>query len=272
MDVTTKMSAALVCEHRPLRPGETPKRKGQNTVFEATGNLSEQFLKLWEDPAIVKKVTIKHDGMCSKIAVVDATVHIYRRLDVRKGNAPPPGAVPSDKNDAGEIEFYWIEVTESTDYADFYYLSAFKKKDNKVDSVSVVQIQDGKFEFVEIEASKLTTGTYELIGPKIQLNRYNIPLVNVTIQAVKKGNLKPVDVPKHYFIKHGVAQIENSIIPKAIINPDPVGVLREFIVSNSIEGLVIHFMGVCMFKVNRGHIGVELGAKDPLQLVIQPLS
>lgn len=42
--VETKLQSAFICQHRPLKPGETPKRRGQATVFEATGEVRLRLL------------------------------------------------------------------------------------------------------------------------------------------------------------------------------------------------------------------------------------
>jgi hypothetical protein len=75
--VDGKMSSLLECAHRPLRPGEVPKRKGQTTVYEATGNLSEEGNKFWdqtgEGKPLTVRATIKHDGQCSMIIIDRST-------------------------------------------------------------------------------------------------------------------------------------------------------------------------------------------------------
>jgi len=177
---------------------------------------------------------------------------------------------PADKTNAdGEVEFYWIDVTLSTDYADFQYLSAFQRKDGKVVSVSCIELINGQIEYRDVPVSSLCSMTYELVGPKIQSNRYQIPTGNVSIEAVRKGRLGSVDVPKHYFIRHGCISIQPTIITNVLSSSTPVELLRKFIVENQIEGLVIHFVGHSLYKINRGHIGQELEGNIALNFFVK---
>jgi len=268
MEVQNKIQAILLCEHRPLRPGEQPKRKGQDTVYEATGKMNPDFVLLWGDKTIFRTVTVKHDGMCSNIVRSGDQTNVFRRYDLRKGNTPPPGSVPAGKNSEGDIEFCWIDVTNSTDYADFYYLSAFQKNQEKIETINLVVIQDSKVVFRKAPIDEISTGTYELIGPKVQSNRYGITEENVEIRAIKKGKLATISVPKHYFVKHGASQISEEIISTALCHPSPVQLFSDFIMSNSLEGLVVHFWNGTMFKVNRGHIDKELKQSEGLSFLI----
>lgn len=76
--VETKIKAAFVCQHRPLLPGEKPKRAGQDTVFEATGEVHSELLALLQSSNSEQHhvhVTVKHDGMCSKIVRTQDGTH-----------------------------------------------------------------------------------------------------------------------------------------------------------------------------------------------------
>ncbi len=81
------------------------------------------------------------------------------------------------------------------------------------------------------------------------------------------GKETEIEVEKHYFVRHGLFAI-NQIFEDAA-GEFTLENLRNFIVSRKIEGLVIHFPGKCMFKVNRGHIGVELTKDDILQINVE---
>lgn len=48
---------------------------------------------------------------------------------------------PPETNVSGDVEFYWVPVSQSTDYADFYYLSAFTKKGDDIDEVSIIEVE-----------------------------------------------------------------------------------------------------------------------------------
>ena len=102
--VETKLPAMFVCEHRPLKQGETPKRRGQDTVFEATGAIDPQFLANWDNHVVRRFVTIKHDGMCSKLVRTENRLQMFRRYDVRKGQTPPPKSVPAGTNHEGTLD------------------------------------------------------------------------------------------------------------------------------------------------------------------------
>lgn len=100
--VLGKLAAVLECAHRPLREGEVPKRRGQSTVYEATGNINLSVgcssLHLYHllDTA---SVTIKHDGTCCYITEGG---QYCKRLDIRppkpgkKGKAPKPQKLPAE--------------------------------------------------------------------------------------------------------------------------------------------------------------------------------
>eukprot|EP01125_Pyxidicula_operculata_P018132 TRINITY_DN6422_c0_g1_i1.p1 TRINITY_DN6422_c0_g1~~TRINITY_DN6422_c0_g1_i1.p1 ORF type:complete len:274 (+),score=39.08 TRINITY_DN6422_c0_g1_i1:39-860(+) len=265
-NVETKIPAVLICEHRKLRDNEKPKRKGQTTVYEATGGINSNFLEMWRDPNLNKVVTVKHDGMCSKFEKSGDKVILYRRYDVRKGNVPPSGSTPAGTNDDGEVEFYWIDVTNSRDPGDQYFLSALTKKEEKqFVSLIVPSNSSPGWEIVDHPLEDIMPGTYELIGPKVQNNRYNLPTnVETSVVLDKKGKdpSREYLIPKHYYVRHGAFVIDDEVF-------NPIGIdypsLKDFILNNNFEGLVFHFSNTRMFKINRGHIGEELKESDYLR-------
>lgn len=123
--------------------------------------------------------------------------------------------------------------------------------------------------FKSVPVSSLESGTYELIGPKIQSNRYRIKESdNVTIKAVRKGKLKEIEVPKHYFIKHGCVPLDETVFCQAFASATPIQTFFDFIIGNQLEGLVVHFSNEVIFKINRGHIGKELEQNDELKFLV----
>jgi len=193
--------------------------------------------------------------MCSKILRdQNGALYVFRRYDVRKGNKPPAGSVPAGTNEEGQVEFYWIEVTDSDDPMDQYYQSALKKEGGKLVAVYLICPTPEGFTSREVPSSEIEPGTYELIGPKIQGNRYQLPTETTDVVLSQKGKIITRPVPRHYFIRHGAFSVDTGFFPE--IN---LAGLTKFIVENELEGLVVHFENGKSFKVNRGHIGVELG-------------
>eukprot|EP01127_Copromyxa_protea_P003745 TRINITY_DN1352_c0_g1_i5.p2 TRINITY_DN1352_c0_g1~~TRINITY_DN1352_c0_g1_i5.p2 ORF type:complete len:304 (-),score=16.77 TRINITY_DN1352_c0_g1_i5:1080-1991(-) len=292
--VETKIHPGFVCEHRPLKEGETPKRRGQATVYEATGAVTPELAELLDTPHLI---TIKHDGQCSKLVHTDTGIRVYRRLDVRKDKRPPDNSVPAGNflflnpqflcslplflifhvisfcltfpglNSQGEVEFYWVDITNDNSADNQYYHSALIRHENQIKSIAmIVPTASGGFEIVETPVSDIETGTYELIGPKVQGNPYRLPATKVPVPILRKEQNKILQVEQHFFIRHGIVDI-SQIFRDAV--PDfNLESVRNFIVSRMIEGIVLHFPGKCMVKVNRGHIGVELTKDDVLQINI----
>eukprot|EP01127_Copromyxa_protea_P003741 TRINITY_DN1352_c0_g1_i1.p2 TRINITY_DN1352_c0_g1~~TRINITY_DN1352_c0_g1_i1.p2 ORF type:complete len:274 (-),score=17.57 TRINITY_DN1352_c0_g1_i1:1080-1901(-) len=262
--VETKIHPGFVCEHRPLKEGETPKRRGQATVYEATGAVTPELAELLDTPHLI---TIKHDGQCSKLVHTDTGIRVYRRLDVRKDKRPPDNSVPAGLNSQGEVEFYWVDITNDNSADNQYYHSALIRHENQIKSIAmIVPTASGGFEIVETPVSDIETGTYELIGPKVQGNPYRLPATKVPVPILRKEQNKILQVEQHFFIRHGIVDI-SQIFRDAV--PDfNLESVRNFIVSRMIEGIVLHFPGKCMVKVNRGHIGVELTKDDVLQINI----
>eukprot|EP01126_Amoeba_proteus_P052312 TRINITY_DN6305_c0_g1_i5.p1 TRINITY_DN6305_c0_g1~~TRINITY_DN6305_c0_g1_i5.p1 ORF type:complete len:136 (-),score=9.83 TRINITY_DN6305_c0_g1_i5:484-891(-) len=102
-------------------------------------------MNLMNDSSVHCRFTVKHDGMCSKITQTEDGVRVFRRYDVRKGNSPPVGAIPAraipsddDSSPSPPPEFFWIDVTDSVSAGDQYYLSAFEKVGNKIQSLTLV--------------------------------------------------------------------------------------------------------------------------------------
>jgi len=247
----------LECEHRPLKVGEKPKRKGETTIYEATGGLNPQFIELWQSP-IQRQVTIKHDGTSMKIAKDDSErLRIYKRYDVRK-KTPPLGSLPGGYNDDGSIEFVWIDITDSTDPSDKYMTSAFRKTPTgQISGIYGITLTGNTPQYIIWSNDTITPGTYELIGSKIQNGRYLLPTETSEVQVCEKGQLENKVVERHYFIRHG-SFIIDEIFSQEVKELSLVG-FREFILKYKLEGIVIHFENNKLFKVNRGHIGVGLG-------------
>jgi len=274
--VETKVEAVFVCEHRPLRDGEKPKRRGQTTMFEGTGEINAKFIEKITDPLLSYKVTIKHDGSCSKITIRKELMEdgnekvicqIFKRYDTREGNLPKEGGVPGGYNESGGVDFYWIDVTQSVNPDDQWYQSTLVRDvDGNIFAINMIVVnEESGYEIKAVPVEEIETGTYEILGPKIQANFYGLPLDSVTtISVLKKGVLYKVEVPLHYFIRHGSFEVKDVNFTVENITLDSI---REYILSHIYEGLVFHFSDGTLMKVNRGHIGVEVDKETPLRLI-----
>lgn len=67
---------------------------------------------------------------------------MFRRYDVRKGKVPPVGSTPAGTNDDGDVEFYWIDVTEDKGADNQYYQSSLGRKEGKIETVAMI-LPDG---------------------------------------------------------------------------------------------------------------------------------
>eukprot|EP01129_Flabellula_baltica_P015056 TRINITY_DN7428_c0_g1_i1.p1 TRINITY_DN7428_c0_g1~~TRINITY_DN7428_c0_g1_i1.p1 ORF type:complete len:278 (-),score=56.41 TRINITY_DN7428_c0_g1_i1:48-881(-) len=269
--VETKVTAVYECQHRPLKEGETPKRKGQDTVFEATGNLTTKFIEKLTDESLTFEATIKHDGMCSKIEKDETTgkISVFRRYDVRpfKQRKIPENSVPAGVNpNSGVVDFYWIDITDKIHSPNEQYYQSTLIRDDQGSIVAIRMIVpimgEGNctYEMVEVPVEDIQTGTYELVGPKVQGNIYDMDEQDVVPgQLMSKGKLRDVEIAKHYFIKHGAF----PVLDRAFGSIELCGLddVREYIVNKQFEGIVFHFSDGSLFKVNRGHIGVEIEGK-----------
>ena len=167
--VDKKIESALTCAHRPLRVGEAPKRRGQNTVFEATGELHPGFEAALRDPDCTIVPTVKVDGTCACII----GGRLYKRRDVRGGKRPPPGAVPGGRNCGGDLDLCWL-VTEQSDPGDKYFLAAGAGAEGQFWCFS----REG-----DRVVAKLDDGSYELIGKATSAHVFRLDDVFVAMQA-----------------------------------------------------------------------------------------
>jgi len=265
--VEGKVDAVLICEHRQLKQGETAKRRGQTTVYEATGQVDPVFLDNLGDYI----ASVKLDGTSCKITVDPVTniARFYKRRDIRDGNIPN-GAIPgSSLNEKGQPDIAWIDITDSTDPDDKYHLAAIHREldTNGVTTLKYWTIDTSNTPVLKV----MTNGTFELVGPAIQNNPYGLlkdSLVPVRLNSKsKKGEFSIHQLPRHYLFEHGCFPVKDfdfnmflSSDPVSLSQQDPVQRARDFIVNNRIEGIVFHpqHEDFPMFKINRGHIGVDI--------------
>jgi hypothetical protein len=279
-----KMSSLLECAHRPLREGETPKRKGQNTVYEATGNLSEDGIKLWdqagEGKPLAVRATIKHDGQCSRILVDQSTnpwtLSLYRRLDVKEGGSVPAYAIklPSPANifhdgENADHNIHWVKV-DGSGLADNQYFEStlIRDKDGRVISLAMIVPRGQHHSYERVPVNSLPSdATVELIGPKVQSDPYGISKTPYGASIKLSIGDKMKSVPQHWLILHGTFTMP---LPMSWWPMPTLASVTSFILDKKIEGLVFQFRNgkgelVAMLKVNRGHIGVPHEGPHALQ-------
>ena len=110
--------------------------------------------------------TAKRDGTCCMVK----DGNFYRRLELKKGKAPPLNFEPAQESDpiTGKIPG-WLPVDDSNP-SDKWCVEALHSQDSFLD------------------------GTYELLGPKVQGNKYNL-----TRHILEPHGVFPLeDVPRDY--------------------------------------------------------------------------
>jgi hypothetical protein len=142
--------------------------------------------------------TVKYDGTACLIQ----DGKLFRRYDAKPGRMPPEGFTPCQDNPDPVSGHFpgWVPVTG--DPADKFHLEAFDKS--------------------------LPDGTYELLGPKIQGNRYGLS--------------------QHQLRRHGADTIEVDRSFDAI---------RNWLEASDHEGLVFHHPDGRMAKIRRKDFGFK---------------
>lgn len=152
--------------------------------------------------------TEKIDGTCCLIK----DGQIYRRYDYKKGRILPNGAIPcQDFPDPITGHFpHWLLCTEDDDNSK-YYLEAFNKQ------------------------KELENGTYELIGPHINANPYNLK--------------------EDILVKHGSTILEN--VPREYEG------IKQYLKEHYIEEIVFYRGNGEMCKIKRSDFNFEWNKKYP---------
>jgi hypothetical protein len=144
--------------------------------------------------------TIKFDGTSTMVQ----NGELYKRYDAKGGKTPPDGFIPAEAAPDTHTGHWpgWVKVSDN-DPADRWHREAFT---------------EGDFE----------DGTYELIGPKVQRNKYGLD--------------------RHRLVKHGSMTVA-------------VGRTREELIrwleENEHEGLVFHHPDGRMAKLRRKDFGLK---------------
>ena len=143
--------------------------------------------------------TRKYDGTCVKIE----NGHYYKRREVKNGKPIPHGFIEVELDPNTEKRVGWVEI-EPAEKENRWHMEAFDPR--------------------------LSDGTYELLGPKIQ------------------GN------PEHYE-EHVLMSHENAAF--YIDAPRTMEGLRSFFESLDIEGLVFHHPDGRMAKIKKRDFGLK---------------
>lgn len=175
------------------RPWDNPDPKARALVTQ-TPNPEAAWVFAGEGVA-----TEKTDGT----AVLVKAGNPFKRLEIKRGKTPPPGWFPADNPDeeTGK-QVGWIGVVDR-DPADRWHLEAVIK-------------------------GLPTDGTYELVGPKVQ------------------GN--PYDLESHELWRHGDKEYDDV--------PTDYEALRVWLAENHVEGLVWHHPDGRMAKIKRRDFGL----------------
>lgn len=142
--------------------------------------------------------TEKFDGTCCMIK--DA--RLYKRYDAKKGKTPPDGFIPAQDPDL--VTGHWpgwllVDINKPEDK---WHCEAYEPRND---------------------------GTYELIGPKIQGNKYNRII--------------------HELVRHGARRLKDA--PRDFEN------IKKYLSENEIEGIVWHHPDGRMVKIKRKDFGFK---------------
>lgn len=151
------------------------------------------------------EATIKIDGTCC--AVIGG--ELYKRYDAKAGRKPPEGAIACCDPDPVTGHWpHWVKV-DSINPQDKWYCAAYS---------SMGRLQDG---------------TYELIGPHIQGNPYQLG--------------------KERLVRHGEAKVKVERTFEGI---------KQYLKEHRIEGLVFWLNGEPKCKIKRKDFGFEWPVKS----------
>ena len=158
------------------------------TTYRATDEVRAQWVIDGEGIA-----TIKHDGTSCLIS----GGQLFKRFDAKKGRALPDGFLPCEAEPDPVTGHWpgWVPV-RADNPADQYHLEALR--------------------------DELEDGTYELVGPKVQRNRYRLD--------------------RHELWRHGAVVVDVERTPEGI---------HQWLIDHEHEGIVFHHKDGRMAKVRR---------------------
>src|SRR5690606_34157990 len=140
----------------------------------------------------------KFDGTCCMVK--DGI--LYKRYDAKKGKTPPEGFIPAQDPDPNTGHWPgWLRVSPD-------------KPEDKW--------------HIEAHDPELPDGTYELVGPKVQGNKYKLK--------------------KHELWEHGA---------RVLSEPVTFNELKEWLKDKDIEGIVWHHSDGRMVKIKKKDFGLK---------------
>lgn len=145
--------------------------------------------------------TRKYDGQ----SVLIRDHHMFKRYEYKDGNTPPTDFEEADYDETTGKHVGWVQVGNGSE--DKYFREAITASNNNPDDVH------------------MPSGTYELVGPKVQ------------------GN--PEHYPTHLLVKHSHAEV---LWPTPPVKFEE---LKEYLVDRDIEGIVWHHPDGRMVKIKK---------------------
>jgi hypothetical protein len=282
--VQTKLPAAVKCHHVPCELG-AGKRPFDKTRYESMQEMTTQFLDATKSSVPIS--TIKIDGSCGLVIKFpnDIVIVFHRRdIHIKAKSANPDmntlhdknkaqvkqlleqysGAFPTKSNSDGDIDFVWIPVSPvSNDPTQQFWRSTIVFEDDEDSIRHTIGINMATPDTNIVSIDDIQSGTYEIIGPKIQSNKYQIITVPSQYHQFRKKKMQTGFISQHYLTKHGSFVID--LTSDQIID---YHFLKQFIINHQIEGIVFHFPNGSMFKVNRGHLDDSLSSHQTFQMVV----
>lgn len=161
---------------------------------------------------------------------------LYKRYDVKKGRIAPADWEPAQEKD--EVTGHWpgwVPVKGGTEDKWF---------------------REGHENYEENDARAIPDGTYELIGPKVQGNPYNLNAHTLIrhgfdFRLDDEGNIT-------YIMYEILTPHRGVIIPDSTaVNPRTFDDIKEFLSDTLIEGIVWHHEDGRMVKIKRKDFGLS---------------
>lgn len=199
--------------------------------------LTSEFIELLSNNSIAS-ITQKIDGENHAVLEINGTPTLCIRRDIKKGAEPPAGWIQThEPQGTHNIGYLALCVDEPTNR---WAINCFKKNEdgtiNFKKLLVLVKNEQDKYVPTYVEINPLLNLSLELIGPKVQNNKD--------------------DVPVNCFVIHG------SIEAKFFPNLTEFGDFETLIVNvnewfdvNNIEGVVIRFQNNSMFKLTQNMLG-----------------
>jgi hypothetical protein len=199
--------------------------------------LNNEMMELFSNNSITS-ITQKSDGENHAVLNVRGVPTLCIRRDVPKGKEPPPGWIQThEAQGTHNIGYMPLSIDEPSHK---WALGCFKMNDDGTKNFNellvLVKNEEGNYEPKYIDIACLVNYSMELMGPKIQQNKDNIPfncfIIHGSIDAKNFPNL-----------------MEFSDFPSLIQS------INDWFDVINIEGVVICFSDKSMFKLTQNMLG-----------------